>query len=171
MLLASLLMHSVTSNARCHYYKELFMASNGASTMGLEDDGSSDYTCQEIKMEAAFFQVNRGASPSALSWFVSCAYIISIIYTKYWMRACCWIRCMLLQAQEFFSQEWWLPSWQTCCEQPNTLWTSRHTVNNQTHCGHLDMLWSVDIQTRFEQPDTLWTSRHAYDLPRLIFTF
>ena len=79
-------------------------------------------------MEAAFFQVNRGASPSPLSWFVSCAYV-STIYIKHWMRACCWIRCMLLQAQEFFSQEWWLLSWQTCCEQPDTLCTFRHAVD------------------------------------------
>ena len=76
------------SNVKCHNCKELFIASNGASTMGLEDDGSSDLTCQDIKMEVAFFQVNRGASPSPLSCFVSCAYI-SRIYIKHWMRACC----------------------------------------------------------------------------------
>ena len=58
-------------------------------TMGLEDDGSSDLTCQEIKMEAAFFfQVNRGASPSPLSWFISHAYIPRISI-EHWMRACC----------------------------------------------------------------------------------
>ena len=47
---AGIIAHNVTSNVRCHYCKELFIASNGASTMGLEDDGSSDLTSQECHL-------------------------------------------------------------------------------------------------------------------------
>ena len=77
-------MHSsVFSNVRCHYCKELFIASNGASTMGLEVDGNSDLICQVPKMKAAFFsQVNKGGPciPTELVR-LSCLYIWNFYQT------------------------------------------------------------------------------------------
>ena len=80
---AGFIARSVTSNVRNHFCKELFIASNGASTMGLEDDGNSDLICQETKKDAGFFaQVNRGGLciPTELVR-LSCLYIWNFYQT------------------------------------------------------------------------------------------
>ena len=94
---------------------------------------------KDRSLKAAFFnsKLTEEASPFPRSWFVSLAFIYRTSI-KHLMRASCWIRCMLLRAQELFSREWW----------PDTLWVRpffwEQTLNRwkQVQHGYLNLCFS-----------------------------